>query len=110
MATAVPIALLAFGGIAAVAIVVFALRLLPRAAFAVWAVVLFFVPLWVGVNLGFYWAGITLLTVLLIIVNWSVVPLRAADAWSRRSSSSWSACTGSALSTSPPSSPRSWSG
>ncbi|WP_292787529.1 MULTISPECIES: hypothetical protein [unclassified Microbacterium] len=81
MATAVPIALLAFGGIAAVAIVVFALRLLPRVAFAVWAVVLFFVPLWVGVNLGFYWAGITLLTVLLIIVNWSVVPLRAADAW-----------------------------
>lgn len=81
MATAVPIALLAFGGIAAVAIVVFALRLLPRTAFAVWAVVLFFVPLWVGVNLGFYWAGITLLTVLLIIVNCSVVPLRAADAW-----------------------------
>ena len=81
MATAVPIALLAFGGVAAVAIVVFALRLLPRTAFVVWAVVLFFVPLWVGANISFYWAAITLLTVLLIIVNWSVVPLRAADAW-----------------------------
>lgn len=81
MATAVPIALLAIGGIAAVAIVVFGLRLLPRTAFVVWACVLFFVPLWVGVNVGFYWAAITLLTALLIIVNWSVVPLRAADAW-----------------------------
>lgn len=81
MATAVPIALLAVGGIAAVAIVVFVLRLLPRTAFVVWACVLFFVPLWVGVNVGFYWAAITLLTALMIIVNWSVVPLRAADAW-----------------------------
>lgn len=81
MATAVPIALLAVGGIAAVAIVVFALRLLPRTAFVVWACVLFFVPLWVGVNISFYWAAITLLTVVLILVNWSVVPLRAADAW-----------------------------
>lgn len=81
MATAVPIALLAIGGIAAVAIVVFGLRLLPRTAFVVWACVLFFVPLWVGVNIGFYWAAITLLTILLIVVNWSVVPLRAGDAW-----------------------------
>lgn len=63
------------------AIGVFVLRLMPRAAFVVWAVVLFFVPVWVGVNIGFYWAAITLLTVLVIIVNWSVVPLRAADAW-----------------------------
>lgn len=81
MATAVPIALLAIGGLAAVAIVVFVLRLLPRTAFVVWAAVLFFVPLWVGVNVGFYWAAITVLTVVLILVNWSVVPLRAADAW-----------------------------
>lgn len=63
------------------AIVVFVLRMLPRAAFVVWACVMFFVPLWVGVNIGFYWAAITLLTALLILVNWSVVPLRAADAW-----------------------------
>lgn len=81
MATAVPIALLAVGGIAAVAIVVFGLRMLPRTAFAAWATVLFFVPLWVGVNISFYWAAISLLTALLILVNWSVVPLRAADGW-----------------------------
>lgn len=81
MATAVPIALLAVGGLAAVAIVVVALRLMPRAAFAVWVSVLFFVPVWVGLTAGFYWASITLLTVLLILVNWSIVPLRAADAW-----------------------------
>lgn len=77
----VPIALLAIGGIAAAAIAVFLLRIRPRAAFVVWAAVLFFVPIWVGANISFYWAAITLLTALLIIVNWSVVPLRAADAW-----------------------------
>lgn len=81
MATAVPIVLLAVGGLAALAILVLVLRLMPRAAFVIWACVLFFVPLWVGVNIGFYWAAITLLTALLILVNWSIVPLRAADAW-----------------------------
>lgn len=81
MATAVPIVLLAVGGLAALALVVLVLRQMPRAAFVVWACVLFFVPLWVGVNIGFYWAAITLLTALLIVVNWSIVPLRAADAW-----------------------------
>lgn len=81
MTTAVPIALLAIGGIAAVVIVVLGLRLLPKAAFVGWVCVLFFVPIWVGVNISFYWAAITLLTALLIVVNWSVVPLRAADAW-----------------------------
>ncbi|WP_051662601.1 MULTISPECIES: hypothetical protein [unclassified Microbacterium] len=81
MATAVPIVLLAVGGLAALALVVLVLRMMPRAAFVVWACVLFFVPLWVGVNIGFYWAAITLLTALLILVNWSIVPLRAADAW-----------------------------
>lgn len=81
MGTAVPIALLAVGGIAAAALVVFGLRLFPRAAFALWAAVLFFVPIWVGVNVGFYWSAITVLTIVMIVVNWSVVPLRAADAW-----------------------------
>ncbi|MBT2495342.1 hypothetical protein J7E45_06960 [Microbacterium sp. ISL-59] len=81
MATAVPIVLLAVGGLAALALVVLVLRMMPRAAFVVWACVLFFVPLWVGVSIGFYWAAITLLTALLIVVNWSIVPLRAADAW-----------------------------
>ncbi|WP_435749122.1 hypothetical protein [Microbacterium sp. PMB16] len=81
MGTAVPIVLLAVGGIAAAAIAVFGLRLMPRAAFVAWSIVLFFVPLWVGVNVSFYWAAITLLTALLIVVNWSIVPLRAADAW-----------------------------
>lgn len=81
MATAVPIVLLAVGGLAALALVVLVLRMMPRAAFVIWACVLFFVPLWVGVNIGFYWAAITLLTALLIVVNWSIVPLRAADAW-----------------------------
>jgi hypothetical protein len=73
--------LLAVGGLAALALVVLVLRVMPRTAFVVWACVLFFVPLWVGVNIGFYWAAITLLTALLILVNWSIVPLRAADAW-----------------------------
>lgn len=81
MTTAVPIVLLAVGAIAAGAIAVLLFRMLPRAAFAVWTCVLFFVPIWVGANLGFYWAAISLLTGLLIIVNWSIVPLRAADAW-----------------------------
>lgn len=81
MGTAVPIVLLAVGGVAAAAIAVLGLRLLPRTAFVAWSVVLFFVPLWVGVNLGFYWSAIALLTALMVLVNWSIVPLRAADAW-----------------------------
>ncbi|MGM7679305.1 hypothetical protein [Microbacterium sp. A94] len=81
MATAVPLLLLAAGALAAAAIGLFVLRQMPRAGFIVWAAVLFFVPVWVGLNAGFYWAAITLLTVVMIIVNWSAVPLRAADAW-----------------------------
>lgn len=81
MTTAVPIALLALGALAAVVIVVLAVRNAPRAAFVAWTLTLFFVPVWVGISAGVFWAAITVLTMLLIVVNWSFVPLRVADFW-----------------------------
>jgi hypothetical protein len=81
MTVAVPIVLLAVGAIAAMAIAAYTLRAYPRVAFAAWVITLFFVPVWVGATAGVFWAAITVLTVLLIVVNWSLVPLRAADLW-----------------------------
>ncbi|GAB3598423.1 hypothetical protein [Microbacterium tumbae] len=81
MTTAVPTVLLAVGALAAVVIGVFAARVAPRAAFVAWSGVLFFVPVWVGASAGIFWAAITALTIFLIVVNWSLVPLRVADLW-----------------------------
>lgn len=81
MTIALPTALIAVGAVAAMIVVVLVLRVAPRTAFLAWAVALFFVPVWVGVTAGAFWAAITVLTVLLILVNWSLVPLRIADLW-----------------------------
>ncbi|MDN5895627.1 MAG: hypothetical protein L0H93_16580 [Nocardioides sp.] len=81
MITAAPTALLALGALAALVIAVIVLRALPRGAVVAWAMVLFFVPVWVGVSVGFFWYGITVLTVVLLIVSWAKVPLHPADGW-----------------------------
>lgn len=81
MVTTVPTALflIAAGAVAAVAVLF--LRERPKVAFVAWVLVLFFVPVWVGAVAGFFWAAITAFTVLLIVVNGSVVPLHVADVW-----------------------------
>src|SRR5690625_795704 len=81
MTTAAPSALLALGALAALVVAVFAIRALPRGAVVAWTLVLFFVPVWVGVSAGFFWYAITALTVLLLIVSWERVPLHPADGW-----------------------------
>lgn len=79
MTTSLPIVLLAFGALAGAVIVVFGLRAMPRASFVLWAVVMFLVPVWIGVGLGIFWSAITVLTVMLLIANRTVVPLLPAD-------------------------------
>lgn len=41
----------------------------PRLTFAVWAITLFFVPVWVGVTVGFFWSAITLVTLAALAAN-----------------------------------------
>ncbi|ASK66018.1 hypothetical protein CFK39_09530 [Brachybacterium avium] len=81
MITAAPTALLALGALAALVIAVIVLRAVPKGAVVAWAVVLFLVPVWVGVSIGFFWYGITVLTAVLLIVLWAKVPLHPADGW-----------------------------
>lgn len=81
MTTVAPTALLALGALASVVVAVFVLRALPRASFVAWTLVLFFVPVWVGVSAGVFWSAITALTVLLLIAHWVRIPLHPADGW-----------------------------
>ena len=81
MTTAVPTALLALGAVAALVIVVFVFRATPRGGFLVWALVLFLVPIWVGASIGPHWPAIVLVTIVLLIANWSRVALHPADAF-----------------------------
>lgn len=62
---------------APVALIVF--RAAPRLSFTLWAVVLFFVPMWVGISVGFFWPLITVVTGLLIISQWTLVRLSVVD-------------------------------
>ncbi len=54
-------------------------RASPKLTFVVWAVVLFFVPVWIGVSLGFFWSAITLLTAVAVLTSLSDIRLTAAD-------------------------------
>ena len=86
MTTAAPIVLLALGALAALVIAMIVLRTLPRGAVVAWAMVLFFVPVWVGVSAGFFWYGITALTV---VLSDCILPTAG---WPP-SSSCWASCT-----------------
>jgi hypothetical protein len=70
--------LLGIAGCAA-AVALFLFRASPRASVVLWVLVLFFVPVWVGVVLGFFWALLTLLTAVAIAANVADVRLTAAD-------------------------------
>ncbi|HAQ60038.1 MAG TPA: hypothetical protein DCR63_06610 [Microbacterium sp.] len=66
-------------GLCALATVALLLRAMPRAAFVLWGIVLFFVPVWVGVNAGTFWAAITVVTILAIISCGGSVRLSPID-------------------------------
>ncbi len=54
-------------------------RASPKLTVVVWAVVLFFVPVWIGVNIGFFWSAITLLTIAAVLTSLSDIRLNAVD-------------------------------
>lgn len=56
------------------------LRASPRLTFVIWASVLFFVPVWVGASIGFFWAAATLITLAALAASWADVRLTVVDA------------------------------
>lgn len=64
-------------GVGVIGILLF--RASPRLTFVAWAVVLFFVPVWIGVNVGFFWSAITLLTLAAVLTNLSDIRLNGVD-------------------------------
>ncbi len=71
---------LAFVGLCGVAVVAAVMRAAPRGTFVAWAVVVFFVPVWVGASVGIFWAAITVVTVLAIATANGSPQLSLADA------------------------------
>ncbi|MEW1835200.1 hypothetical protein [Microbacterium sp. NPDC079995] len=53
----------------------------PHASLAVWVLAAFFLPIWVGLNVGFYMSGITLLTLGLVVLHGGRFRLAAPDAF-----------------------------
>lgn len=70
---------MAVGGLAAAVAALLVLRAAPRLAVVLWLLVLFFVPIWVGVSIGPFWSAITAITVLMIMTCASSVELTPAD-------------------------------
>ncbi len=63
------------------AVVLFLFRASPRAALVAWVLVLFLVPIWIGVTVGSFWAAITLITLAALASNYADVRLTVADAF-----------------------------
>ena len=61
------------------AVSLFVFRASPRATFIAWTLVLFLVPIWVGVSVGFFWAAITLVTLAAIASSLTDVRLTVVD-------------------------------
>lgn len=72
-------AIIALGGLAAAISAVLVLRAAPRLTVVIWLIVLFFVPVWVGVNVGPFWSAITMITVLVIVTCSGSIELSPAD-------------------------------
>ncbi|MEU2205267.1 hypothetical protein AB0P19_12010 [Microbacterium oleivorans] len=53
----------------------------PRLSFVVWILSVFFLPVWVGVNVGFFMSAITLLTVLFVALHSGRFRLSGPDAF-----------------------------
>ncbi|WP_347756894.1 hypothetical protein [Agrococcus sp. ProA11] len=54
-------------------------RASPRLTFVTWTLVLFFVPIWIGATVGFFWAALTLITIAAIIANLADLRLTVVD-------------------------------
>lgn len=54
-------------------------RASPRTTFVVWTLVLFFVPIWIGATVGFFWAALTLVTIAAIIAHLADLRLTVVD-------------------------------
>ena len=70
------LALLALGA-GGVALLLF--RASPKATFLLWTLTLFFVPIWIGVTVGFFWAALTLITIAAIVASLADVRLTIVD-------------------------------
>ncbi|GAA1417358.1 hypothetical protein [Agrococcus citreus] len=70
----IPLALCA-GGVA-----LFVFRASPRTTFVAWTLVLFLVPIWIGVTAGIFWAAIILVTIAAIAANLTDLRLAPVDA------------------------------
>lgn len=68
-----PLALSAAG----VALLLF--RASPKGTFVLWTLVLFLVPIWIGVVVGFFWAALTLVTLMAIVAQLKDLRLAAVD-------------------------------
>lgn len=71
--------IMAVGGLAAAIVALLVLRAAPRLAVVLWLLVLFFVPVWVGVSVGPFWSAITAVTVLMIMTCSRSIELSPAD-------------------------------
>lgn len=60
-------------------VTLFVFRASPKTTFVVWTIVLFLVPIWVGVSVGFFWAAITLATLAAIAANLRDLRLSVID-------------------------------
>lgn len=66
-------------GVCALAVVAMFMRAMPRATFVAWVLVLFFVPVWIGISAGIFWAAITVVTLLAVLACGGSVSLTVAD-------------------------------
>lgn len=55
-------------------------RAAPRATVIAWALALFFLPVWVGANVGFFWSVVTAITLLAVVAGLSDIRLHPVDA------------------------------
>jgi hypothetical protein len=70
---------LAFVGLCALVVIVIFLRAMPRSAFLLWCLTMFFVPFWIGVTVGFFWTAISIVTILAVVACGGSIRLIAAD-------------------------------
>ncbi|MCR8670843.1 hypothetical protein [Agrococcus sp. HG114] len=60
-------------------VALFVFRASPRTTFVCWTLVLCFVPVWIGVSVGFFWAAITLVTLAAVATSIEDVRLTPVD-------------------------------
>ncbi|MET0811966.1 MAG: hypothetical protein ABWY03_02855 [Microbacterium sp.] len=70
---------LLFAGLCAAVVVALVMRAAPKIMFVLWVLVAFFVPVWIGVSAGTFWAAITIVTILAIVACGASVRLSAVD-------------------------------